>query len=155
MKFVVEVDDFYLDEESELAPALSNHVVRSVVDQIWERINKKVDEAIRVTVQAKIEQELTAKINIRIADCFASEKITLRDGKEVLISDYIKDRFQNNTGWSSPQESIVKIAKEYGNEMKKRYDYFYANQIVQQMHTIGVLREEVFANLIEGKKAQA
>jgi hypothetical protein len=152
MKFMVEVDDFYLDEESELAPALSGHVIRTVVSQIWDKIEKKVDEAIRISVQAKIEQELTAKINIRIADIFASETIK-KDGKDVSISDYIKDRFVNNSGWNSPHETITKIAKEYGNEMKKRYDYFYANQIVQQMHTIGVLKEEVFANLIENKKS--
>ena len=80
-----------------------------------------------------------------------SETIT-RDKKEISISAYIKQQFENNSGWNNPQEQITKKAKEFGDEMKKRYDFFYANQIVQQMHTVGVIKEEIYANLIENKK---
>ena len=148
MKFTVEVEDFYLDKEDELAPELSTYVTGQVVSQIWVKIEKKVDESVRVSVQAKIEQELTKKINIRIAELIESEKIIVR-GQEISIPDYIKSQFEKNSGWGNPDEIIEKKAKEFGAEMKKRYDYFYANQIVQQMHTIGIIKEDIYKNLIE------
>jgi hypothetical protein len=150
MKYTVEVEDFFMDEDDDLSKKLNDYVVHQVITQIWEKINKKVDDEIRLAVQAYIERELTAKINARIADIVMSEKIK-KDGKEQMVVDYIKDRFINNSGWTSPIDQITKLAKEYGNEMKKRYDYLYANQIVQQMRNIGVIKEEIFANLIEGK----
>ena len=148
MKFTVEVEDFYLDKEDELAPELSTYVTGQVVSQIWVKIEKKVDESVRVSVQAKIEQELTKKINIRIAELIESEKIIVR-GQEISIPDYIKSQFEKHSGWGNPDEIIEKKAKEFGAEMKKRYDYFYANQIVQQMHTIGIIKEDIYKNLIE------
>jgi len=150
MKFTVEVDDFYL-EEGELSTSLINEVSRNVISQIQESIKEKADKAITIAVKAKIEQELALQINLRVAELIASGVI-IRDKKEVSIVDYIKDQFDRYNSWNSPYEQITRIAKEYGNEMKKRYDYFYANQIVQQMHTVGVLKEDVFANLIENKK---
>jgi hypothetical protein len=151
MKFTVEIDEFYLDEEQDLAPALVKQVTTAIVNQIWGKIKEKVDKQVTVSVAAQIDAELATKINLRVAELIASEKIT-RDGKEISIVDYIKQRFDSNAGWNSPNDHITKIAKQFGDEMKKRYDYFYANQIVQQMHTVGIIKEEIFANLIENKK---
>ena len=147
MKFTVEVEDFYLDEE-ELSSALVQKVQGEVVSIINKNIQQKVDDAIRIAVQAKIEQELTLQINLRVSELIASGKI-IKDKQEISIVDYIKQQFERNSGWNSPYEQIVNIAKKYGDEMKKRYDYLYANQIVQQMHVVGIIKEEIYKNLIE------
>jgi len=146
VKFVVEVEDFYLDGE-ELSSSLIETVRNKVVSDIKQNIEKKVDEAIRIAVQARVEQELALQINLRVSELIDSGKIT-KDKVEVSISDYIKQQFDRNSGWNSPYEQIAKIAKAYGDEMKKRYDYLYANQIVQQMHVVGIIKEEIYKNLI-------
>ncbi len=151
MKFTVEVEDFYLDEEGDLAPGLTKFVTHEVVTQIWSKIQGIVEKKITEAVQSQTEAILSAQINMLTSQLISAGKIT-KNGKELLISDYIKDRFDNSGNWNAPYEQIEKLAKAYGNDMKKRYDYFYANQIVQQMHVIGVLKEEVFNKLIEQEK---
>ena len=149
MKFTVEVDDFWLEEE-ELNEALVSRVKLEVIHDINASIKEKVDKAITIAVTAAIEQELKLKINMRVAEVIATEKI-IYDRKEWAIVDWIKDQFVRNSRWNSPYEQIEKIAKQYGAEMKKRYDYFYANQIVQQIHSVGIIKEEIYKNLIEAK----
>jgi hypothetical protein len=149
MKFTVEVEDFYLDGE-ELSSSLVEAVKGNVVATIKQNIEKKVDEAIRIAVQAKIEQELTLQINLRVSELIASGKI-IKDKAEISIVDYIKQQFEKHSGWNSPYDQITNLAKRYGDEMKKRYDFFYANHIVQQMHTVGIIKEEVYKNLIGEK----
>jgi hypothetical protein len=155
MKYTIEVEDFYLeggdDGQEGLEKGLREYITHEVVRQIWKQIKEKVDDAITMKVKAKVEQEMALQINTRIREIISSETIT-RDKKEISISDYIKQQFENNSGWNNPNEQITKRAKEFGDEMKKRYDFFYANQIVQQMHTVGIIKEEIYANLIENKK---
>lgn len=151
MKFTVEVEDFYLDEEENLAPALVKQVTDNVVNEIWQRVKDKVDKAITIAVEAKVQQELSLQINMRVAELIASGKI-IKDKKEISMADWIKEQFDRNVGWSSPYDQIKNIAANYGQEMKKRYDYFYANQIVTQMAKIGVLKEEIFHKLIDVDK---
>ena len=154
MKYTIEVEDFYLDEGENgksLSESLQQYITDKVIGEIWKQIKEKVDDAITMKVKAKVEKELGLQINTRIAEIIARETIT-RDKKEILISDYIKDQFQANTGWNSPSEVIRQKAKEFGDEMKKRYDFLYANLIVTQMHNIGIIKEEIYANLIENKK---
>lgn len=150
MKFTVEIEEFYLDEEQDLAPSLVKQVTDAVTDQIWGKIKAKVDEAVRVSVEAKINNELAQKINLRVGELINSEKI-IKDKQEISIIDYIKQQFDRSSNWGSPYEQITKIAKQYGDEMKKRYDFLYANQIVQQMHVIGIIKEDIYANLIDNK----
>lgn len=151
MKFTIEVDEFYLDEESELAPALQKYVAREVVAQIWEKIKTQVEEKIAAAVQSQTEAIMSTQINLIVSQLIDTGTIR-KNGKEVPVAEYIKAQFDSSSGWNSPYEHVTNLAKAYGTEMKKRYDYLYANQIVQQMHTIGVLKEEVFNKLIEHEK---
>jgi len=155
MKFTVEVEDFYLetreDGQEGLEKGLKEYIKSEVYHKISEKIKKKVDESVRILVQERIEKELSSTINRRISELVSSEKI-IKNKEEILISDYIKEQFSNNHGWNNPNDAIRKIAKEFGDEMKKRYDFIYANHIVQQMHTIGVIKEEIYNNLIENKE---
>jgi len=150
MKFTVEVDDFYLDEESELAPALQKYVIRAVVTEIWDKIKSEVEKKITAEVKNSVGRELTTRINIYVDDIISKGTFKTAGSKEeVLIADYIKAQFERNSGWNSPYDQIKKIASDYGAEMKKRYDFFYANQIVTQMEKIGILKEEIFHKLID------
>ena len=151
MKFTIEIEEFYLDEDENLAPALVKEITKNVIDGIWGQIKEKVDKAITIAVEAKVKQELALQINLRVAELINTGTIT-KDGKEVLMSDWIKAQFDRSSGWNTPYDQIKNIAAAYGQEMKKRYDYFYANQIVTQMSKIGVLKEEVFHKLLDVEK---
>ena len=154
MKFTVEVEEFYLNEENSgmsLETTLRDYIIDEVVSMIWEKIESEVEKAITMKVEEKVKMEMAIKIDKRIAEVMDCETI-IRDKKTILISDYIREQFEKNTGWNRPDEIIREKAKIFGDEMKKRYDFLYANAIVQQMHKLGIIKEEIYANLIENKK---
>lgn len=41
MKLKVDLDDFYLDEEDDLVPAIKDFVVNEVTSTIWDRVEEK------------------------------------------------------------------------------------------------------------------
>jgi hypothetical protein len=154
MKFTVEVEEFYLNEEDSgrsLETTLRDYIINEVVSKIWEKIKDEADNAITMKVETKVRMEMESQINKRIAEIIDSETI-FRDKKEILISDYLREQFERNIGWNKPDDIIRDKAKQFGDEMKKRYDFLYANEIVQQMHKIGILKEEIYTNLLENKK---
>ncbi|MCE5226141.1 MAG: hypothetical protein LLG05_09835 [Porphyromonadaceae bacterium] len=152
MKFIIEVDEFWVDGDSDerLAVDLQKHITNALITEIYAKIKDKVDSSIAISVKTMIEKSLAEQINARIAECIQKETITVNK-EEVLISDYLKEIFVNNTRWNNPKEQITELAKKFGNEMKKRYDFFYASKIVENMKTIGFIKEEVMNALIEHK----
>lgn len=152
MKFTVEIEDFWM-EGDKLEKELRDYIASNVFSQIWSSIQKKVDEEIRNSVEAIAKTEVTAKINRRLKEIMETEKFITRDKKEILIVDYIKQLFQDSHRWNNPTEVIENLAKTFGAEMKKRYDFVFASQIVKEMNTVGLLKDDVVAKLLEGAKS--
>ena len=69
----------------------------------------------------------------------------------VSIADYITERFAYQSGWGSPNEAIDKLAKQFGDELKKRYDIAFATQIVKRMNENGLLKDESIIKLLDNK----
>ena len=122
MKFIIEVEDFYLDEESQLAPALTEHIKNTVVHKISESIKDRVEKQITMEVKARVEESMYRLIQSYVSDTVATGTIQSPKNRneQILLSDYIKHVFENNTGWGSPEETIKKQAKIFGDQMKQR-----------------------------------
>ena len=142
MKFTVEVEEFWLGEDGELERGLKEYVSKKVLDQIYQTIDKKVEDHIAITIKKEIDNKLYYKINQKISELIATENIFI-DKKEISIADHIKNVFQTNTGWRSPQEAIREFAQKFGNECKQRYDLAFASQIVAKMNENGLLKDDV------------
>lgn len=89
MKLKVDLDDFYLDEEDDLIPAIKDFVVNKVTSTIWSKIenivNQKVlelcNENIQNIIDNKIEGHLNELLDKEIVkkDRWSSDLITLRE----------------------------------------------------------------------------
>jgi hypothetical protein len=69
--------------------------------------------------------------------------------KDVTIEEHIKYKFEKDSGWSSPNAKIEKLAKGFAEEMKKRYDLLFATQIVSKMGENNLLKDDVMKQLVE------
>jgi hypothetical protein len=118
MKITVDVSDFYFDEDN-FENSFKDYIIKDVVSQVNKAIEKKVEDHITRTVKNEIEQKLIYKINKQIDEIIATETIEV-DKKQIPFSEHIKNRFLYNSGWSSPQEALKKLADQFGNELKKR-----------------------------------
>lgn len=157
MKFTIEIEDFYLDEEKELEPALKQSIIHEVVGEIKKSIQVKIEDHIKTEVKRQVEDGLYRKINFAIAEIVETEKVKSDEynSKEMIpLKDFIKKIFVANTGWNSPTDTIKNLAKKFGDEMKIRYDIMFATQIVNKMKENNFLRDDVAEKLLTTEKVQ-
>jgi len=148
MKFTIDLEDFWLDRDDEIVPALKAHIIRDVVAKIEATIKDKIEKHITEEVKKRIDERMTDKMNQFIDDVIASETIKV-SGEEISLTDWIKKQFQTNQGYRSPHESIVGVAKKHAEDMKARYDLMFATQIVSKMTENGFIEKEVAEKLLE------
>jgi hypothetical protein len=149
MQFTIEVEDFWLEEE-DLTEALTSKVKHEVVQGISASIKDKVEKQITEKINEVIEQKVSLIIDSTLTDLIATGMIT-SNRNEISIVDHVKGIFQNNTGWSRPDDQISRIAKKFGEELKLQYNNAFANKIVQNMKEQGLLKDEVVQILLGDK----
>lgn len=71
MKFIIEVEDFYLDDEKELEPALKSYIIHEVITKINKDLKEKIEDGINKEVKAQVEQTLYRKIGTFVSECIA------------------------------------------------------------------------------------
>jgi len=150
MKFTVEMEDFWLEEE-ELTPALEAHIKRDVVHSISESIKEKVEQQITKKVNEVVDQKVALIIDDTLTDLIATGTI-INNNKEISIVEHVKNIFQSNHGWNTPAAQLQKIAKKFGEELKLQYNAAFANKIVVNMKEQGLLKDEVVQILLDPKK---
>lgn len=152
MKFKIETTDFWLDEDADIDVSLKKYIINTVVEEIWAKINKKVDEHIVKVVKDMVEKTMFKKMNIEISrvietGTIESDIYDYETGKtqrrKVSIEEYIKNKFVKDSGWSSPNENIKKLAEQFGESLRERYDLMFATQIVKSLDREGFLKEEI------------
>jgi len=152
MKFTIEVEEFWLDEESELEPALKDHIKRDVINQIESSIKAKVEDAITKEVKSQVEQMLYRRITSLVNECISSDKIKGRytNDPEITLQEYVKLQFTQTAREKAPiDETIKKLAEAFGSEMKKRYDLLFASQVVAKLGEGGLLKEDAVKLLLD------
>lgn len=153
MKFIVEIDDFWMDEEEELQPALQKYLIASVVQQISKSIEKKVEDKVYREAKNQIENQMYKQIQQKVSDIIATGKIrgTYSGGAEITLEEWIKEQFTSNTSYRSPTDELKKLADKFGKEIKDRYDLLFASQIVAKLNEQGMLKEDVAKMLFDKK----
>lgn len=153
MKFTVEIDEFWLDEDEDIEQGLKNHIITCVVSDIQKSISKKIEDQINRSVKNEIETSLTRNINNEIERLMKEGKVKgeYSSDPDLTLEEWILKRFTKASGWGSPSELIEKLAKKFGDEMKQRYDLLFASQIVAKLNESGLLKEDVARLLLQAK----
>lgn len=155
MKLKVDLDDFYLDEEDDLVPAIKDFVVNEVTSTIWGRVEEKIkqkildlcNENIQKIIDEKIEMYLTEMLDKEMIkkDRWSDELVSLQ---EYVLTAFNKD-FDNN--YKNTLGRIVEgKTKNICEEIKKRYDLLFASQLISKMNDQNMLKEDI-AKLILDK----
>ena len=158
MKFTIDIEDFWMDDESGgVAHELEKYITREVVSKIYKSIEKKLEDTIVVKIDSMVTAALYRKSTAFIKKFLERGMIKARvrnehgnmeDG-EITIEDFIKSKFQNDSGWSSPNDRIEKLAKGFAEDMKNRYDLLFATQIVSKLGEQNLLKDSVMKELVE------
>ena len=156
MKYSVTVENFYLDENSDLKKGLKSFILNNLIQTVWKKIETKVEDAVTKAIKDRVENILDKRIETEVARLLTVAKVATKDynGKvagEQTLEQYVKQRFLENSGWSSHTTVINDIAKKFGQELKARYDVAFATQVVVRLNEQGMLKDEVVKLLIDSK----
>lgn len=155
MKFKIEIDHFWLDEDSDLEPSLKKYIINEVVRKIEEKNRSIINNEINRIINKKVDDVIIPKINDIISEIMKQEKIYIsytgynKDNEEITIEEYIKKKFLKDSGWDNPKESIEILAKQFSKELKDRYDIMFASHIVSKINEVGLLKEGAEKILLE------
>lgn len=151
MKIQIEIDDFYLDQESELEPALKSYIIDEVVLKINKEIEDKVNETVTRQVKLQVKKQMLSKTNKLIDEFIEKGKIKgdYATDPEITVEQYIKKIFNCKNGWGNPSEQISKLAEKFGAELRNRYDLLFATQIVKKLDKEGFLKDNIAKMLLE------
>ena len=149
MKFTVEVDDFWLDEE-ELSEALESHLSRDVTSQIHKSIKDNINDLVTKKIKELTAVKLEAMIDAHLSSFMEAGKLT-RNNKEIPITQYLKNIFDRDNAWGSVDRKVKDYAASFARDMKLQYDAAFANKIVCNMKEQGLLKNEVVQILLDGK----
>ena len=150
MKIQIDVSDFYLDEDYNLENGLKKHIIYEAIRSISEKIKEKVDSEIKQEVEKHILENLADEISKIVSNGKVKRKT---DNIAVTISEYVQDSLLNsNSSWQSFDKTIREVAKNFCDEMKKRYDLAFASNIVANLVNNKMIKDEVVKLAIGGEK---
>lgn len=151
MKITVEMDDFWMNDEESLSEKLNEYVVRKVLDEVSKHIKDKVETQITMQVKDTVEKSMYRQINEAIANTIAVGKVKslVSPYEPVPIEEFIKQKFEKETGWNSFDSKIKEIATKHSADMKARYDLLFASQLVAKMTENGLLKKDVAKLLLD------
>jgi hypothetical protein len=151
MKFTIEVEDFYM-EEGDLESNLKQAIINDVTSKIRKELEKKIEDGVTKEVKAQVEQTLYRKISAYVSECIANDKVKGRysNDPEITLQEWVKEQFVTSARDKSPvDETIKKLADNFGSEMKKRYDLLFASQLVAKLSGEGLLKEDAVKLLLD------
>ena len=149
MKFTIEVEDFWLDSEDQLEPALAKHIISEVTRDIKKLIEKKVDDQIIRELKKEFEIGYSKKIREYISDSFENGDLKIGQGDNKTSA---KEYFLQNAsafGYNTVRDTLATLAKKHADEIKKRYDLQYAAHVVSKLSDNGLLKDEEIKKLLQ------
>ena len=155
MKFTVEIEDFWLDEDSgSIEKELKDFIKRDVVRHISESLKDQIETTIRQEVEKQFKESLSTEVALITREVIEHGEVkkSSRTDLRIPLKDWIIEQVESNTGWQNPQEQLAKYAKKHMDEIKKQYDFMYASSVVQKMADLGMLKDDKVAELLTVKK---
>jgi len=150
MKFIIEVEDFWLDEE-EIEDALKSHILTSAVVQIKASIQEQIDKTITAKVTETVKKSLDSMIDVRLTELVETGTM-MYNKQEISINQYLKNTFETCRGWDNPKSQIEAYAKKFCAELKLQYNAAFATKVVMGMKEQGLLKPELVQMLLEEKE---
>lgn len=155
MKLKVDLDDFYLDEEDDLVPAIKDFVIKKVTGTIWDRVEEKIKQKILDLCNENIQKIIDEKIEKYLTEMLDKEMIKKDRWSDELVSlqEYVSTTFNkdfNNNCRRTLEKIVEGKTKDICEEIKKRYDLLFASQLISKMNDQNMLKEDI-AKLILDK----
>lgn len=154
MKITIDLDDFWMDEDSKnFTEEFKNFVKSKTMSGIWALLKEKAQEQLMKEIKETVQAELKPRITEAIAGLIKNGKTASyrNSHEEVTLEEYVRECFQVNSNWSNFEKTIQNITTSFAKELRERYDLNFASQVVVRLGEQGFLKEDISKLLTEGK----
>lgn len=154
MKVTVDIElEDVLDEakwdEISFKEEFAKHLTAGIVNELRERCEKAILKQVQQPITDKVE-EVASEAAKEILSLDRSQKFKFRynySEYEMTVDEFIKMYFEHEAG-KKINDIIKSNAKDFVDEMRKRYDMTFAALIVDNMRKQNLLADERLAELI-------
>lgn len=157
MKLKIEIDlsdlvhDMLNDESTDFSEAVKSEITRSVIGGFKAGVQQQIDRLVSERINPQITALIDAKVSETLDGLVAAGDMK-HNGETIKIADFVRQRFESNTGWNNPREQIAKIADAFGKELKLQYNNAFAMNIVKNLSEQGLLNADVAKALLAPPK---
>lgn len=138
------IQDMFESDSTDLSAALKSNIIFSTIRKVLPQVKTVIEKQIEERIDGIVKERAETLITRYMEQCFEQELISIgKGGKAMSLAQYVKERFTQDSGWSSPQRFMEDKAKRFGEELKLRYDAVYATQIVAALQKQGLLKPDM------------
>lgn len=168
MKFKVEIDlnevlnELFVDYD----PEYGIDVDIDLKHEIKTDITHQAKQAVLKEVKEPLRKDIEDRVKILVKDAYAEEvsetvKKFIREGKlqgrykgdpEITVNEWIEREFEGSVNNDVLKKAVQNQANNVSEELKGRYDMFFATQLVMKMNDQGLLKDGVMSTLDLPKK---
>lgn len=147
----IEIGDFYEDSDLTLSEIIKKEIISQVTTNVRKAVLEKYHKDIEVAVEKNVS-ELIEKVLKGFENSNETFEYTQRySSKPVVttIKDLVMNYFLREVESSNVSDSVERIAKDFAEELKNRYDTTFASLIVKNMKEQHLLADDRLTELIK------
>jgi len=157
MKLTVNVDleDFFQNEDETLQESIIRAIETSVIRRLEKDFRDKVKDDFYKKIIDKFLSEKDAKVKEIIEKAFEEDKVkkSYYSDDMVTFAEYVPEflkRDLNSRDFDAKIKAISeKVSATAFEEMKKRYDVYFAAQIIEKLAAAGMLAQGVAESILK------
>lgn len=146
MKIEIDLNEIFV-EESDIASALKLEIIRDAVNRIKsivdDNVRSAIDNQIKDLVDKLFQEELSKLVAEKIQTNSFKPYGYSNSNTRVTINEYIAQAFESSNCNNSIREHITTLISRFTNDFNKRYDMFFASQLINKMKANDLLAEGV------------
>lgn len=160
IKVDIDLDELLQDIFDDYDPEYGVDV--DLKEEVKNDIIFKAKQAVLTEIKQPIKDDIEDRIKILVKDAYASEveeavKGFVKDGvikkgryssdPPMTVNEWIEANFEGSINNDKLRDIVSDEAKKVSQELKNRYDMFFATQLVMKMNDQGLLKDGVMSVL--------
>jgi len=157
MKLTVNVDleDFFQNEDETLQESIVRAIETSVIRRLEKDFREKIKDDFYKKIIEKFLSEKDAKVKEIIEKAFDEEKVkkSYYSDDMVTYTEYVTEVLKRDLNSPDLDRKIKAVSDKVSatafEEMKKRYDVYFAAQIIEKLAAAGMLAQGVAESILK------
>jgi hypothetical protein len=157
MKFTIEIEEFWSEEEGSIE--LAQELKRSIISEVTNKIKSEISQQVATQIELKVRETLASELNSTIqtaVDKFVREgtvKGSCNSDPRVTFVEALQNSFESLDVVTKMDAKLKKTVDEQVEilieEFKERYDTSFATQIVMKLNEGKFLKDGIVDLLIK------